>query len=217
VRDDRLRLIRERGITVVLDVGANAGQWATRLREDGYVDKIISFEPLREAYEHLRAAADGDPVWDTHRTALGDVTGMATINVSSNSYSSSFLPVAQASLDAAPETAYIGREEVAITRLDGLDLPFGRTMLKADVQGTEPAVIRGAQGLLPSVELVELEMSLVPIYEGQELAPAVCAMMRAAGFAPVALEASWVDPRTGEILCVDAIFASRRDALSLPA
>jgi FkbM family methyltransferase len=217
VRDDRLRLIRERGITVVLDVGANAGQWATRLREDGYVEKIISFEPLRDPYEQLRAAAAEDPFWDTHCTALGEVAGVATINVSSNSYSSSFLPITKASLDAAPDAAYVGREEVAITRLDRLDLPPGRKMLKADVQGTEPAVIRGAQGLLPSVELVELETSLVPIYEGQELAPAVCALMRAAGFAPVALEASWADPRTGEILCVDAIFASRQDALfSLP-
>jgi FkbM family methyltransferase len=216
VKDDRLRLIRERGITVVLDVGANTGQWATRLREDGYVDRIISFEPLQDAYEQLRAAAAEDPLWDTHYTALGEVTGVATINVSSNSYSSSFLPVTEASLDAAPDTAYIGREDVAITRLDCLGLPSGRRMLKADVQGTEPAVIRGAQGLLPSLELVELEMSLVPIYEGQELAPAVCALMRAAGFAPVALEASWVDPRTGEILCVDAIFASRRGG-TLPA
>jgi FkbM family methyltransferase len=210
VRDDRLRLIRERGITVVLDVGANAGQWASRLREDGYLGTIVSFESLRQAYEELRAAAAVDPAWDTRRTALGEVSGVATINVSANSYSSSFLPMTKATLDAAPDAAYVSQEDVAITRLDLLDLPSGRKMLKADVQGTEPAVIRGAQGLLPEVELVELEMSLVPIYAGQELAPAVCSLMRACGFAPVALEASWANPQTGEILSVDAIFANVR-------
>lgn len=208
MREDRLRLIRERGVTVVLDVGANAGQWAKRLREDGYAGTIVSFEPLLDAYEQLRVAAAGDSKWHTHRVALGEASGVATINVSANSYSSSFLPITNASLDAAPEAAYVGQEDVAITRLDLLDLPPGRKMLKADVQGTEPGVIRGAQGVLPEVELVELEMSLVPIYKGQELAPAVCSLLRASGFAPVALEASWENPQTGEVLCIDAIFAS---------
>jgi FkbM family methyltransferase len=210
VRDHRLRLIREQGITVVLDVGANAGQWASRLREDGYVGTIVSFEPLRQAYEELHAAAAEDPDWETHRTALGEVSGVANINVSANSYSSSFLPITKVTLDAAPDAAYVSQEEVAITRLDLLDLPSGRKMLKADVQGTEPAVIRGAHDLLPEVHLVELEMSLVPIYAGQELAPAVCSLMRARGFAPVALEPSWANPHSGEILHVDAIFASIR-------
>jgi FkbM family methyltransferase len=210
MRDDRLRLIRERGVTVVLDVGANAGQWARRLREDGYPGTIISFEPLREAYEQLRAVAAEDRDWDTRRTAVGELSGLATINVSANSYSSSFLPIMRATLDAAPDAAYVSQEEVAITRLDLLDRPSGRKMVKADVQGTEAAVIRGAQDLLPEVQLVELEMSLVPLYAGQELAPAICSMMRAAGFAPVALEASWTDPQTGEILCVDGIFANVR-------
>ena len=208
MRDARIRLIRERGVTVVLDVGANTGQWATRLREDGYEGTIVSFEPLRQAYEELRAAADEDAAWEARHTAVGDAPGVAAINVSANSYSSSFLSIAAVTVGAAPDASYIGHEDVAITRLDLLDLPVGRKLLKADVQGTEPAVIRGAQGLLSEVELVELELSLVPIYEGQELAPAVCSLMRGVGFVPVALEASWVDPRSGEILCVDAIFAS---------
>ena len=208
VREDRIRLLRERSISVVLDVGANAGQYARRLREDGFSGTIISFEPLRDAYDQLRTAAEHDPNWHTVNTALAESPGVATINVSANSYSSSFLPVTNASLDAAPDAAYVGTESVNVTALDLLDIPPGPKMLKADVQGTEPSVLRGARRQLPGIDLVELEMSLVPIYEGQELAPAVCALLRDFGFVPVALEVSFINPDTGEILCVDGIFAN---------
>jgi FkbM family methyltransferase len=212
MRADRIRLIRERGVTVVLDVGANAGQYAKRLRDDGYTGTIVSFEPLRDAYERLCAAAAADRSWHTSNFALGEAPGVATMNVSANSYSSSFLPLAEATVEAASDAAYIGTEDVTLTALDLLDLPPGRTMLKADVQGFEPSVLRGARTLLQSIELVELELSLVPNYEGQELAPAVCSMLRADGFVPVAVEASFVHPETGEILQIDALFvrAERR-------
>lgn len=208
MRKDRVRLIKERRVDVVLDVGANAGQWATALRKDGYRGTIVSFEPLHDAYERLCAASARDRAWHAHNLALGEEPAVATINVSANSYSSSFLEITSTTLDAAPDAAYIGVEEVRVTTLDVLDLPTGRMMLKADVQGAEPSVLRGARALLPTIELVELEMSLVPAYEGQMLAPAVCAMMRDSGFVPVAFEASFTHPETREILQVDAIFAN---------
>ena len=40
-------------IDLVLDVGANSGQYALSLRRFGYKNKIISFEPGSEAYLNL--------------------------------------------------------------------------------------------------------------------------------------------------------------------
>jgi FkbM family methyltransferase len=217
MRDDRIRLLQERGVTVVLDVGANAGQYARRLRADGYTGTIVSFEPLRDAYEQLRAAANGDPGWQTINVALGEAPAVATMNVSANSYSSSFLPLSVTTVDAAPDAEYVGTESVTVTALDLLDLPSGTTMLKADVQGYEPAVLRGAPALLRTVEVIELELSLVPNYDGQELAPAVCALLRDLGFVPVAMEASFVHPETGEILQIDALFARPQRRAARPS
>ena len=175
LRENRSRLIEERRVTVVLDVGANAGQYAKRLRVDGYAGTIVSFEPLRDAYERLSAAAAAsDSAWQTFNLALGEAPAVAAMNVSANSYSSSFLSITRTTVEAAADAAYVGTEDVTVTALDLLALPPGRKMLKADVQGFEPSVLRGARTLLPTLELVELELSLVPIYEGQELAPALC-------------------------------------------
>lgn len=61
----RRDLIRERRIEVVLDVGVNIGQYALKLRDDGYDGVIVSFEPLSDAYADLAAAAASDPGWLT--------------------------------------------------------------------------------------------------------------------------------------------------------
>lgn len=58
------------------------------------------------------------------------------------------------------------------------------------------------------VEVIEVELSLVPLYDGQDLAPTVCQMLRSEGFVPLALDVAFTDPTTGEILCLDGLFAS---------
>src|SRR5262245_9890596 len=71
----RARLLENRGITVVLDIGANAGQYAKRLRSFGYGGRIESFEPIEDAYATLCSKAEGDEGWSCRRLALGEEEG----------------------------------------------------------------------------------------------------------------------------------------------
>src|ERR1035441_7397225 len=48
-----IALIRQEQINLVLDVGANTGQFVTDLRAAGYTGHVISFEPLAEAHALL--------------------------------------------------------------------------------------------------------------------------------------------------------------------
>ena len=41
-------------IECILDIGANIGQYAEYLRQIGFKNDIISFEPLNDAYEILK-------------------------------------------------------------------------------------------------------------------------------------------------------------------
>ena len=101
--------LKARGVSVVLDIGANGGQFARGLRTAGYNDRMISFEPLSEPFATLQASASADPLWDCCRCALGDIDGTVSMHVAGNSgQSSSVLPMLQLHQDAAPYANYVG-------------------------------------------------------------------------------------------------------------
>jgi FkbM family methyltransferase len=210
VHDARNRLFRELRITRVLDVGANIGQYAIGLREHGYDGRIVSFEPIADVYTQLASTAAADPLWQTRQLALADRSGRGTLNVSANSFSSSLLPISSVCVTAAPEAAYVRTEEVELGTLDELRLSQEPTLLKIDAQGYESQVLEGGKRFLRDVLAVELELSLVPLYEGQELAADVCTRLRRHSFVPVAFETEFLHPLTGEILQINGLF--RTDA-----
>ena len=43
----------------------------------------------------------------------------------------------------------------------------GPVFLKVDTQGNEAEVVRGAEGVLDRIVAMQLELSLVPLYEGE--------------------------------------------------
>ena len=202
-------LVDEERITVALDVGANRGQWAAELRRAGYRGRIVSFEPGAEAFAALERAAASDPLWDCRRTAVGAGSGTTTLHVSRNSVSSSLLPHSDLQVAIAPESAEVDTETVTLARLDdveGLAASGDRILLKADVEGAELDVLRGATRLLEWTRLLELELSAVPLHEGQPLLGEVVHWCERAGFALTGLEVSFRDRRTGDLLSANGFF-----------
>ena len=205
-------LLSHHRINLVLDVGANAGQYARMLREIGYAGRIVSFEPLAQAHAKLLEASKDDPGWAVApRGAIGSRSGEATLHVSRNSFSSSTLPMLDAHLRAAPDSAYVGTEHVAISSLDAAARPYidaasDSIYLKIDVQGTESEVLAGAEAVLPSVRGVQVELSLMPLYEGEPLFRDMLDRMDRLGYDLHAVVPGFTDERTGRLLQMDGIF-----------
>ena len=215
----RGELLRFLQVDVVLDVGANEGQYAQQLRADlGFRGRICSFEPVVEPYHILAAKAVDDPHWTTYNVGLGDVPERATINVAANWENSSLLDMLPAHLDAAPESRFVGSEQIEIQTLDAMfrDLvrPGEHVFLKVDTQGYEGRVLRGAEQSLRAIETVQLEMPLAPLYDGELGFGELVRLMLDDGFEIVGLEPGFSDPSTGRLLQVDGIFhrATKRDA-----
>jgi len=213
--DQVAQFLQRYAIGLVLDVGANAGQYARRIRSMGYRGRIVSFEPLPDAFVKLQANARGFPEWQVANLALGAADGVGTLHVAGNSQSSSLLPMAALHLAAAPESAYVGAVTVPVRRLDGIlheyCQPADRVFLKMDVQGGERDVLAGAGAALDRFVGVQLEMAFEPMYEGETLFPAMCDYMCGAGYSLMSLAGVWRDRRTGQILQVEGVFCQTRE------
>jgi FkbM family methyltransferase len=207
----RVQLLRHHGVSTVLDVGANAGQYARELRRFGYCGDIVSFEPLAGPWRELQRHAAADSRWTAVCCALGAESREVVINVAANAgVSSSVLPMLDRHVSSAPEARYIAQEKVAQHRLDDLAQeyvrPTDRVFLKLDVQGYEFQVLEGAKRLVDDVVGVQLELSLVPLYEGGLVCHDALNLLRARGFVLESLEPGFSDPSTGQLLQVDGIF-----------
>ena len=71
----RERLFETLGTDLVLDVGANAGQYGVEIRRNGYTGRIVSFEPASETFARLREACHADPLWTARQLAMGSEPG----------------------------------------------------------------------------------------------------------------------------------------------
>lgn len=207
----RKELLGSYNIDTVLDIGANSGQFAKQLRYDvGYKNHIKSFEPLSSAFELLKSNARMDPKWEVFNFALGDAEERCSINIAGNSYSSSMLNMLPSHLASAPESEYIGKEIIEVKRLDSIFEYLcdhsNNVYMKIDTQGFESKILAGAERSLLNISTVQLEMSLVPLYEGELLFYGLCKLMNNKDFSLVAIEPGFSDPDTGQLLQVDGIF-----------
>ncbi len=207
----RFRLLAHAGIDVVLDVGANEGQYADTMRNYGFTGRIESFEPGSAAFAHLaRKAAASGGIWRAHQMALGATEGEATLLVGQSTECSSLLPVLDASVNAFPQSQQDHAEQTVVRRLDTLfDTLVGpreRPLLKIDVQGFEQAVLEGATGCLDRIAGVQVEVSLVPLYEGEASFEEITAFLRPYGLMLASVEPGFTDPSTGRLLQMDALY-----------
>ena len=206
----RAKILESRGIELVLDVGANTGEYALQLREIGYAGRIVSFEPLPEEFALLADRAGADAQWEVRDYALGREADQRPINVAGNSFSSSFLSMLPRHEETAPSSRFIGTRLVQIRPLDGV-LPHlvnaeTEIWLKIDAQGFESQILDGAAGTLPRISVIQLESSLVPLYRGELLFPEMYKRLKGAGFDLVSIEPGLTDKRSGALLQIDAVF-----------
>lgn len=211
-----VQALKANKIDVVFDVGANIGQFACELRSYGYKGKIISFEPLPQAYETLCKQALKDSNWIVHqRCAVGAAAGQIEINVAGNSVSSSVLPMLDKHETSAPQSKYTHKEIVPLITLDEIfNLycdKYHNIFLKIDTQGYEWAVLEGAKMAVSKSRGVLLELSLVPLYEGQKLWRDLVDYLMLTSHSLYAIQPGFTDQVTGETLQVDGLFFKKNN------
>lgn len=208
----RIKLLQHYHIDLVFDIGANKGQYATGIIDAGYKNKLVSFEPLSSVYSIISEESKKYANWTVApRCAVGAAKEEIEINISANSVSSTLLNMLDSHIDGAPESKIIGKEKVMVYSLDELAKEYTsgvkNIFLKIDVQGFEQEVLKGAKEIFAKAKGVEMEISLVPLYENQTwLLPEVISYMSANGFILNSIAPAFTDNATGKMLQCNGIF-----------
>ena len=161
------QLIVDRAVDVVVDVGANEGQFARFVRSTGFSGPILSFEPIPETCARLRGVAQYDDAWHVFEYALGDADGSASAFTYPASDWNSLVP-------RNVEDRHLFKEEllnesaltVQVRTLDSIspELPVlreaRRCFLKIDTEGFDAHVLRGAERFIDQhVTMIQMELS----------------------------------------------------------
>ena len=209
-----IKIIKNLEIDCLFDVGANTGQYATLVRSLGYQGQIFSFEPLSSAHKILKEKSIHDNFWTVYdRCGIGNQNKVETINISGNSYSSSFLDMLEKHKKAAPDSEYLGQEEVNIYTLDNifsnLKNGYKKIFLKIDTQGYEMNVLKGVEKNIHKIYAVQLELSMSPLYNNSHLYQEFFDYFIKRDFECWNLQSGFRDPETGRLLQFDGLFVNK--------
>jgi len=123
--------------------------------------------------------------------------------------SSSFLPQLGSFKEAFPEAAKATSVPVKIRTLDGMkdEIAIQDSLLvKIDTQGFEDKVISGGRVTIRRARVAIIEVSFVPLYDGQPLFSDIYETMKSLGHTFAGVLDVMRDPRTSMVLQADAVF-----------
>jgi FkbM family methyltransferase len=159
-------------VDLVIDVGANSGQYCSFLRHEvGYRGNVLSFEPIPALAAKLKEGASA--TWHVENVALGAENGTAELNVMEGDQFSSLRAADDSVVTLFKDKNQVRQRVPVIVRtLDSLaceiEMLAGAksVYLKLDTQGYDMEVLKGAPELLAKVSALQTELSVRRIYEG---------------------------------------------------
>lgn len=199
-------LLAKHQVDLVVDVGANTGQFYRMIRSLGYDGEIISFEPGSDAFKALLNIDDAR--WRRENLALGSSPSTEILNVYSSNLFSSFRKPSEFGQTKFEEELYGNSpEEVEITTL--VEYFKGRSenrmFVKVDTQGFDLEVLKGAGEIMDRIVLAQVEVSVKNIYADSPSYIEVFSYLVACGFHLSGIYPMNVDT-DGSWIEADAIF-----------
>jgi FkbM family methyltransferase len=160
------------GVTTVVDAGAHYGGFSQIAHFILPHATIVAFEPVPETYDQLLASIKKRQSIVAHNVALGSETGESTMFINTFDQASSLLAPDNVQEKMWPKHHYLSRISVPVRTLDNFDLhngSSGKFFIKADIQGSELELLKGASNTLLNTKLLRLEVSFAKLFDNGPL------------------------------------------------
>jgi FkbM family methyltransferase len=199
-----LEIIEKEKFDLVLDIGANEGQFGRELRQSGYTKKIISFEPTKQAFNILKKSINEDKLWECYNFALGKENGTARLNIHEDTRLSSFLehhdlPSRQTQVQLKKLSSFL--EEIGCNAK--------KIFIKIDTQGYEMPILEGVGDFWEKIHGALVELSIAPLYKDQIPLEEMIAYLKKHGLSLWRLRRGCYDQEILRDLEVDGLFMKK--------
>jgi len=173
--------------SIVIDIGANKGQWAVDLLQIMAISRIYSIEPVPEAFYALRHKSITFPQIKPINVAISKESVKVPFFVTESDVGSSLLKP----IDGQPSKWLTIKQNIMVdaVRLDEFILNEGLEgspidLVKIDTQGADQIVLESAGIFLSprQIRAVLVEVSFVDFYHNQSRYPEIIAMLDAKGY-----------------------------------
>jgi len=207
--------ILSQGIHTIVDIGSNEGQFASAIGALLPSANLYCFEPQSECIEKLTRRFYRRDNFQAFQVALGRNSGV--VEFWQNEFTKSSSPLRMDSLHKVtfPWTEKTKRVMVDSKALDDyfelLDL-HSKVFMKIDVQGYELEVLGGGREFLRHTDIILVETSVAPLYEGQAFFNEVYDFLVGLGFVYHGNIGQKLSPLDGSILQLDALFLRSQDS-----
>jgi FkbM family methyltransferase len=202
------RPVLSSNLKIIVDIGANKGQFALSCREWSTNAKVISFEPLANPAKIFRALFASDANVHLNEVAIGPKIQRSIIHVSAHEDSSSLLPIGPNQIAVYPGTQEKEVVEIDVAPLSSYLMPEdikSPAMLKLDVQGFEMDALKGCESMIEKFDFIYCECSFIELYSGQKLAYEVIEWLHQRQFNFVGVFNTSYD-RKGQAIQADFLF-----------
>ncbi len=189
----------------IFDIGASNGRWTRACREIFPQARYLLADPLEANRAALAALAQSDACISVWCGAVGAAPG--ELEIFEHGDQSSLLKSTE--FPGAPRTVEVQTVD-ALFESAGSPVPV---LLKADVQGYELEVLRGADHCLKCAEALILEVSYRKLYEDSALAHEIIAHVGARGFRIYDVCSYLQRPGDRELVQSDMVFVHQSSSL----
>ena len=195
-------ILRDLKPNLVVDVGANYGQFSLLCSKIWPQAQIIAFEPIPKCFNKMKQIFTSKSNIIIHNVALGNYNGESSFHISKSIDSSSLLEITELQNSIFRKTYEKKQTIVKVTTLkdalEGVELPSG-SILKIDVQGGEFEVLEGAVNTLQTFDYIFVELSFFELYLEQKLAGSTIVFLSSQGFKLIQMGNVYVKKTVGVI------------------
>lgn len=198
---------------LIIDAGANIGQFSLYASLFFPQAQIHSFEPIESVYRILSRNIHTNPNITAHNLALGESESKISFNLNSDSQASSSLAQSEHRSLIFPEKQVVDIIEVQQTTLSSFLKCFSlpkEILLKIDVQGAEHLVLQGASSVLSQIDYILLEASVVPLYKGEMSLNEIITYTESLGYSLYSVINAGRSPKRGDYIEFDLLFSRKK-------